>query len=263
MKAALNLNYSKDFTDIRKLDMFLPTKANGRAIFFVHGGGWQKGSREQWHPVAKHFCNMGYVCCSASYRLAPKYIFPAQIEDVRLAFAWFKSRSSKFGFSSDKIASLGSSAGGHLVGLLSTIQMDDELGFTDELVENRPSLDTVPNATIAYCPVMNFITEEDKVSLPILMGKEKKDAFEEYRKASPIEKVSGKEPPFLFIHGDTDETVLIGPNSIDMSEKLNAHGIKSNVLILKNAEHGFGYGVTTEFQKTSIKAAEDFINNCF
>ena len=261
MKVDLNIPYSRRFPAIRALDLFLPDakRANGAAVFLVHGGGWSGGSRGQWHTVALHLCNLGYACASAGYRLVPRWKFPCQIEDVRLAMGYFKARARQYGFAPDRVAAMGSSAGGHLVAMLATIGPDDRLGQSGELrVRN-----TRPNAAICYCPVtsLHVGTETKSVLADIatpFLGRKESAAPALYRSASPLDRVTGDEPPFLFIHGDADDVVPLS-HSTGMAAALRQRHVKAKTVTLAGVNHGFGYGVLTGAQKQSIRHVERFL----
>jgi len=262
MEAILDVPYGEKH-ELNKLDLFLPDAGNGCCLFCIHGGGWGGGSRQQWHAVAQHFCELGYVGVSTSYRLTPDYQHPSQIEDVRLAVSFVRSRAGEYGFDAGKVAAMGSSAGGHLAALLATIGEDDPLGDTPELVIK----DTRPNAAVCYCAVTTLCGRQRKngalkESYLKLIGAPESEAEDAYRQASPLERVDGNEPPSLFIHGDADETVPLS-QSERMSERLKANGVRAEVAVLPNVGHGFGYGVTTDAQKESIKLMEAFLASVF
>jgi acetyl esterase/lipase len=261
METRLDLTYSEQHIANRLIDIFLPDKANGDAIFFIHGGGWRGGSRQQWHPVAEHFCEMGFVCASASYRLIPEATYPDPVADVRHAMAWFRARADEYGFKPDRIASAGSSAGGHLVGMLATMGPDDDLGASDEM----PLRDTRPNAAVLYCPAVRMYKKEGD---SFTLSERRKEFFGDevnediLRKASPIDRVTGAEPPTLFIHGDADDTIPLDV-SRDMCAKLEAAGVWARLEVLPGVGHGFGYGVTTDAQKDAIAHFERFLAEVF
>lgn len=258
-----DLPYSSDGDDVRKIDIFLPGEdANGCAIFFIHGGGWQASGRGAWHAVMEHFCARGYVCGSPGYHFAPEWRFPTQVEDVRLAMSYFKTRAAEFGFSPDKVAVWGSSAGGHLAAMLATIQPEDDLGMTPATARR----DTLPQAAVCYCTVFTCqnYTEEDDIPAMMLafLGATPDENPELIRQASPIDRVIGKEPPFLMITGDADLTTPIWLHEA-MRDTLQRQGIPAEITVLPGVGHGYGYGVTTEAQQAAIAAAEEFLARVF
>jgi acetyl esterase/lipase len=258
----MNVPYSEDHQPARTMDVFAPDRPNGAAVLLVHGGGWSGGEKAQWHSTALYLSGKGYACASAGYRLAPATKFPAQIEDVRLAMSFFRGLAKRKGFTATKVAAMGSSAGGHLVALLATIGPDDKLGWTEEVT----AADTRPNAVIAYCPATDLHQNRPGGFLPDavlnFLGQSESEAPELYRQASPVDRVTGAECPFLFVHGDQDPTI---PHtfSVGMGEKLRAAGAQAEVVTLPGVGHGFGYGVTQDVQKTAIGHVERFLGLMF
>lgn len=105
-----------------------PTLGNGRypGLIFVHGGGWGSGSRfdNGFDTEIKTASEKGYVAASVDYRLAgkdasgnPVFPWPAQIQDLKCAVRWLKSRAEEFNLDPDSITVMGVSAGGHLAAM--------------------------------------------------------------------------------------------------------------------------------------------------
>ncbi len=104
-----------------KLDVYLPKGIQkAPVLFFIHGGSWRSGDRSLYPAFANRFAKEGAVVVVPSYRLAPKYAHPAQIEDVAAAFDWTVKHAAEFGGDPTRITIMGQSAGGHLVSLLAT-----------------------------------------------------------------------------------------------------------------------------------------------
>ncbi len=83
----------------------------GCAILYLHGGGFQLGStRTHWRLMADIAAASGCQVLGIDYRLAPDHRFPAQIDDALAAFDWLTAG----GYSPDRIAVAGDSAGGGL-----------------------------------------------------------------------------------------------------------------------------------------------------
>jgi len=66
------------------------------------------------------FASKGYFCASINYRLSGEVSFPAQIEDVKCAVRFLRSKAKELNIDTDKIGVFGHSAGGHLAALLGT-----------------------------------------------------------------------------------------------------------------------------------------------
>ncbi len=260
MQKLLDIVYSSADPAVCKLDVFLPDNApNGRAILFIHGGGWQNGNKAAWHGPMEYCCARGYVCGSATYHFAPAYKFPRQVEDVRTAMAFFKDRAGDYGFDARRVATWGSSAGGHLAAMLATIADEDDLGVTPQM--NRR--DTRPAAAVCYCTVMTCHPyEAPNENLPKMfrdfLGEAEVQDPAVLRRASPLDRVRGGEPPFFMIVGDVDKTTPVAQHE-EMRARLQATGGRAELVVLPGAGHGFGYGVKTEHQQRAVQEAERFL----
>lgn len=103
----------------QKLDIYRPKGATRAPVFFfVHGGAWKYGDRNQYTPLGNRYTKEGFVTVVPSYRLAPGSPFPAQIEDVAAAFAWTLRHIAEWGGDTNRMFVGGHSAGGHLAALL-------------------------------------------------------------------------------------------------------------------------------------------------
>jgi acetyl esterase len=107
------------------LDAYLPaTSAALRpAVVLIHGGGWLGGDRSASADSAQRLASLGFVAFSIDYRLTPAHPYPAAVDDVRAAVRWLRKPAHVAAFRIDpaRIGAFGSSAGGHLAGMLATI----------------------------------------------------------------------------------------------------------------------------------------------
>src|SRR5437868_5823387 len=54
-------------------------------VVLVHGGGFRRGQRQSYLPMAIRLAERGYVAATVSYRLSPRNQFPAPVHDVKAA----------------------------------------------------------------------------------------------------------------------------------------------------------------------------------
>jgi acetyl esterase/lipase len=259
MKRLLGIPYGNADDEARRLDVFLPEdNGHGACIFFIHGGGWFAGGRAQWHAVMDHFCARGYVCTSTSYHFAPQWHFPKQVEDVRLAMSFVKSRAGEYGIDTERIAVWGSSAGGHLAAMLATIGPEDELGMTPATAIRA----TRPNAAVCLCTVFSCHRYESHEEVPPMvesfLGATEAENPERFSQASPLDRVTGAEPPFLMVVGDIDRVTPVALHET-MRDKLAAAGVPVELVVLPGVDHGYGYGAGTAAQLQTIAHAERFL----
>lgn len=92
-------------------------------IVWIHGGGCQKGGKAEC-PIT-WLCDAGFAVASVDYRLTDLAQWPAQIDDCRAAIAFLRNEQLKLGINADRIGVASSSAGGHLVALIGTLDHDD------------------------------------------------------------------------------------------------------------------------------------------
>lgn len=258
MEEKLNQTYSQDFPELRTIDFFIPDKEKKGVLFFIHGGGWRGGNKEQWKTTAQRYANKGYLCTSMNYRFSPEWNFPAQIQDARLAFSFVKSKAAELGFPVKKITAIGSSSGGHLALLTAAIPPGDYLGRSDELKDEY----TQPNAVIVYCPVVslreNHVKEEFNECLQDLMGLEKGEGDLLIRDGSPVDRAKDINCPILILQGTKDDLTTLQINTAFHEELLSAK-VDSTLIPIEGAEHGFGYGVEKPYQLEALKHFDEFL----
>ncbi len=88
------------------------------AIVCIHGGGFRQGNRESYNGVCLKLAEQGYVAVTVSYRLAPKYQFPAAVHDTKAAVRWLRAHAKEYKVDPARIGTTGGSAGGHLAQFL-------------------------------------------------------------------------------------------------------------------------------------------------
>jgi acetyl esterase/lipase len=213
------------------LDIYRP-EATGRypILVQIHGGAWQRGARADDETFARYFANRGYVVIAIEYRLAPRWRWPAQLEDVRAALAWIRERDTSYDGNADRIAIVGRSAGA-------------QLGLLAAYLEKPPV-----RAVVSYYGPTDLVEgwndppRPDPISVrsileTLLAGTPEAAPFR-YREASPVTYVSAAVPPTLQIQGARDHVVR--PRfARDLHQRLRTAGARSALLEIPWAEHAF------------------------
>jgi len=99
------------------LDVVRPRSAGVArpVMLYLHGGAFTTCSRQTHRAVAALYASRaGYVVFNADYRLAPRYRYPAAIEDACAAYRWVAERCAQYGGDPRRIVIAGESAGGNL-----------------------------------------------------------------------------------------------------------------------------------------------------
>lgn len=212
-------------------DIYRPASVGKYPILVqIHGGSWQRGTVSDDETFAWYFANQGYVVISIQYRLAPRWKWPAQLEDVQLALDWIRSHESSYEGDADRIALVGRSAGGHLALLAA---YTDKRGVRAVVSYYGPT-----DLTAGW----NDPPKPDPASIrPLLeafMGGTPEQQPTRYREASPIAYVGGQLPATLQIQGLRDHVVR--PRfARDLHLRLKAAHARSVLLEIPWSEHAF------------------------
>ncbi|MDR0908808.1 MAG: alpha/beta hydrolase [Spirochaetaceae bacterium] len=78
--------YGKD----NLLDIYYPKGTEGPipVILSIHGGGYVYGDKDLYQYYCMNLCQRGFAVVNINYRLAPKWKYPAPLEDVNTALKW-------------------------------------------------------------------------------------------------------------------------------------------------------------------------------
>lgn len=100
--------------------IYQPENENsGAGLIWIHGGGYIMGNTglndRECSSLAK---DLGLLVVSVDYRLAPKYPFPAALDDCFEAWHFMQTMADQWKIDRSRIAILGQSAGGGLAAAL-------------------------------------------------------------------------------------------------------------------------------------------------
>lgn len=245
MKAHRDLAYvTADAHERHKLDLYIPEKSDGPLplIIWVHGGGWQNGSKDGCPPLRDGYTARGYAVASINYRLSGHATFPAQIEDCKAAIRWLRANAKQYNLDPKRIGVWGGSAGGHLVALLGTSGDVKEFDKGENLDQSSrvqavcdyfgPTDFVVFVSTSKYESHATATAPEAKLIGGAVLENKDKAA-----KLNPITYVSADDPPFLIVHGDKDGTV-----PLNQSELLFAALKKAERQVHFHTIRGAGHG---------------------
>lgn len=221
------------------MDLYQPKKVDGPApaVLYVHGGGWTGGDKSDGAGLLfkEELVRRGYMMAAINYRLAPKFAFPAQIEDVKCAVRYLRANAAKYNIDPKRIGAIGGSAGGHLVSLLGT--SDQSAGW--DVGENSDQSSRVQAVVDMFGPsdLKAMLAGSSRpYALMIFNASGPDDPL--LQKYSPVTYITPDDPPFLILHGDRDEVVPLEQSQI-LYNKLKAADVPVEIVVVKNAGHGF------------------------
>ena len=109
-----DLAYGNDPEQV--LDLYYPSDTGSAlpAIVSVHGGGYVYGDKDLYRFYCMSLAQRGFAVVNFSYRLAPGYRFPAQLNDVNAVMQFARSHAEEYFIDPHNIFFVGDSAGAQM-----------------------------------------------------------------------------------------------------------------------------------------------------
>ncbi len=209
------------------------------AVLCIHGGGFRAGKREGYDALCIKLAERGFVAATCTYRLAPKYQFPAAVHDTKAAVRWLRANAAKYKINPIKIGVTGGSAGGHLAQFLAVTPDVPEFEGTGGNADQSSTVACVVNV---YGP-SDFTKSYGKSVdahevLPLWLGGNLETARVRHIRSSPLYWVTPNAAPTLCIHG-TEDKYVAHEQAVWIVDKLKAATVEAELLTLEGAGHGF------------------------
>jgi acetyl esterase/lipase len=232
--------YGKAGGEDLKLNLSRPANAQGAlpCVIVIHGGAWRAGDRSVHNDLTWKFAQRGYVSATLGYRFCPKFIFPAQVEDVKCAVRFLRANAQKYGIDPDHLGAVGFSAGAHLSMMLGV--MDKEDGLDDSGGSSGHS--SKVNAVVSFFGPTDMLSEYPDASKNLLrdfIGGTRAEKEDAYRKASPITYISKGDAPILLLQGTADPLVP-DTQAMLMIQAMGKAGVPGRAEIIAGGSHGWG-----------------------
>jgi len=214
------------------MDVHYPASPNGIGIIFIQGSGWHaplsldaaplKESVGTTHIRANALLQGGYTLFVINHRAAPRFRYPAAVEDAQRAVRFVRHYAARFRIDADRIGATGFSSGGHLAAMLGVL---NGAGIPEDRSPINQESSKV-QAVVAFAPATDFVAfatdpDGDKVIHSSFLGsplrRDAEPSSEEallYAEASPITYVTSDDPPVLLIHGDADPVVPVSQSAL-------------------------------------------------
>jgi acetyl esterase/lipase len=218
-----------------ELDLYLPEGSEVPVVVYVHGGGWQRGSRRDPPPLLEadfydQIAAHGLAVAAVDYRLSGEARFPAPLEDVCAAVGWIRDHAAAYGLDADRVCLWGDSAGGHLALLaaltgpavraaVAWFPVTDLAGMPSDLADAGGVPDLGPDSREAR-----------------LLGAPASSVPDLARQASPVNYARAEAPPILLLHGTADDLVPAA-QSVRLAEALSRAGAAVELELVPGATH--------------------------
>ncbi|MEX1008428.1 MAG: alpha/beta hydrolase [Acidimicrobiia bacterium] len=223
------------------LDAYVPSAKTTKrpVILLVHGGAWQSGDKSDFTGDGMRLAELGYVAFSLNYRLAPLHPYPAAVDDVKAAVRWVRARAPVKTYALDpkRIGAIGSSAGGHLVGMLATLgsgsltkgaRIKAAVSWSGPMNFSLWPLDALADAPVSIA-VLQF--------LDCIPGAA---SCANVTAASPISHIDKSDAPMLLVNSEQELVALSQATSMDAA--LKSTGVVEQLVVLPGTRHAQAFG---------------------
>ncbi|BCU78744.1 alpha/beta hydrolase [Luteolibacter sp. LG18] len=181
----------KGWTEALQGDLYRPVLGEpAPAVLLLHYGGWTgPDHRQRMAPIARRLAERGYVVFNVTYRKAPKWIHPAQVEDLHQALGWMRRHAKENGIDATRLATYGYSAGGHLAALMGLMKHPHDEHLQAIVSGGNPA---------------DLTMSEGGGLVADFLGGRKSQMPKRYVEASPVYHVTPDSPPVFIYHGAAD-----------------------------------------------------------
>lgn len=226
------------------LVVFRPKTPNGAAVMLIPGGGYERVVLDkEGYETARWLNARGYTCFVLFYRLpgdgwASGPDVPLQ--DAQRGLRLVRARAAAMGFSPDRIAVMGFSAGGHVAASLTTrfsAKVYDRIDAADDL-SAKPNLSALIYPVITMDPA--FMHAGSRKQLLGLTPTADQIAL-----YSPDKQVAADLPPVFLLHAADDPAVPVR-NTLEMFAALKAKAVPTEMHVFEEGGHGFGLRFTKD-----------------
>lgn len=237
------------------LDVHYPERSNGFGIVFIPGSGWHAPLTYDAAPLkASGFAKLyvppltgaGFTVFVINHRAAPRYPYPAPIEDAQRAVRFVRHNADRFGIDPNRIGGVGGSSGGHLISMLGVLDGGGEAASPDPVERASAKLQAVfARAAPFDLTLVSGRSSSGSVSSLLGMRLGARDApssmeHRTYWAASPAAHVSPDDPPFLLMHGTADDRVP-HRQSQKFLALLETVGIEAELVLIEGGGHGASF----------------------
>jgi acetyl esterase/lipase len=203
------------------------------AVIVCPGGGYTHLAYEKEGTRIAEWLNLrGITAFVLTYRLAPRYHYPAPILDGYRSVRWVRSHAQQFNIAPDKIGMWGFSAGGHLVGMVGT-------HFDAGNAQAADPVDRVSDRPDFVISSYGALTLQQGVAKPnalrTILGVEPTPQILD--DVSPDKHVTAQTPPY-FLYATTTDQAVPPLSSVVFYTALVRAGVPAEIHIFQQGPHG-------------------------
>jgi acetyl esterase/lipase len=220
---------------VPRMEIYRPMHPNGTAVLILGGGGYFRIQIDSAaRPIARRLQRRGVTAIVLFYRLpGDGWNAEAPFQDGQRAMRLIRADAARLGVDPHKVGVIGSSAGGHLAGILATRGDHDFYPRIDA----ADAMSAIPDFAALIYPVISMRPPLDTTrTARHLAGLP--DFAADY---SVEEHVSASTPPIFLAHAADDPIADVG-HSLAMFAAMRAAGRPVELHVFQHGGHSWGLG---------------------
>lgn len=229
----LDICWPKNGTD--KVDYAKEAKLP--VIISVHGGGYVYGNKEVYQFYAASLAEKGFAVINYNYRLAPKYKFPAPIEDLDAVIKWLLANKESYPVDPERVFLVGDSAGAQIAFQYGVIYSNRKYGKVMDIKKPEIAIRALGFGCGSYDLKKRVMAEGCKGTIRDYLTK---DPFRFGEKLDTTEYITKDYPP-VYLFSSKGDFLLEECKS--MAELLRGRGVKCEYKIYGNEQTGHVFHV--------------------
>ncbi|MAV87538.1 MAG: esterase [Rhodospirillaceae bacterium] len=216
----LDLKYGPG--DEETLDLFpVPKQKSSPLFIFIHGGYWRMLSKNESSFMAPNLVRKNVAVAAINYTLAPYAKIDQIVSECRRSIKWLYDNATNYGIDREQIYVGGSSAGGHLTGMMVSRNWQNSYGIPSDVIKGGLPI----SGLFDLEPIAKSFVNE-------WMGMSDIDA----KRNSPDQNITDQGCPLIVAVGE-NETSEFKRQSSDFTKLWNNNGRIANFLECKNNNH--------------------------
>ncbi len=213
------------------------------AMLVIPGGGYSMVSDREGEPIALKYMTNGFNAFVLNYSVAPVG-YPYQLIEGKMAVIYIRQNAKKYNIDENLIAGVGFSAGGHLLGMLSTdtcvVDVQKFLGDNAKYA--------VLNASVYSYPVVTIAKDFTHMGTRECLCGNDRDLQE---KTSIENNVTNQSPPAFIWATEDDDTVPV-ENALTLALAYKKARVPFELHVYKSGIHGLSLA-TEEVSRAELK----------
>jgi arylformamidase len=181
-------------SEAERLDIFPAKQPNSPIFVFIHGGYWRMLDAHDSSFMAKTFVDAGCAVIAINYALAPSVSLHEIVRQCRAALSWSVEHASDFNGDPARLHVCGSSAGGHLAGMMIAGGWAKDFGLTEGFIQSASLLSGLMDLEPVRLSNCNEWCKLDQVSAHAL---------------SPIRHLPARPLPLIISYGSSETTEFL------------------------------------------------------